>query len=128
MSLLAAIRRTAAGAALLTDWLGEGGDPVSQEQSNARAAICLNCPNNKEPGWWDRHSDVIASAIRRTLAIKNDLEYSVALEEDMGMCRVCGCALPLKLHVPTKHIKSHMTPELSQKYPDFCWQKTEATQ
>lgn len=125
MSLLTAIRRTAVGAAILGEWLGHGADPVPQEVSNARAAVCVTCPENRSPEWWNLHSNAIASWIRKCLAIKDDLGYMAALEDKLFMCRRCGCALPLKVHVPIKHIRDHSTDEQLREYPDFCWQRKE---
>lgn len=119
MSLLSSIR-------VLDDWLGAGGLPVPQEQANHRAAICLECPENREPGWWDRVANEIASAIRRTLSMKNDLKYSVNSEEKLGMCRKCGCCIALKVHAPIEHIKDHT--EDFTIYPAWCWQRIEAAQ
>lgn len=125
MSLLSAIRHTSAGAAILTDWLGEGGVPVSQGQSNARADVCAICPENRAPGWWNYHADAIASWIRRCLAIKNDLGYRVDKEDLLAMCRKCGCSNPLKVHVPISHIRRHITDKQLLDYPPYCWQRKE---
>ncbi len=124
MSLLVAMRRTVTGAKILNDWLGEGADPVPQEVSNARAAVCVTCPENVEPKWWDRVTGDLAAWMRKTLAIKNDIGYSAAREDDLHMCKKCGCCLPLKVHVPIEHIKAHTT-DFSE-YPDFCWQRKES--
>ena len=45
------IKRAAQGTAVVLDWLGSGGNPVSQELAEQRAAICVACPKN-QPGAW----------------------------------------------------------------------------
>lgn len=118
--LIHELRQTANGAAVLNDWLGEGGMPVPLPQAEARAFICKGCPLNVSPNWWHKFfTDPIARTIRKTITLKNQIGVLVSCEQDMAMCKACGCATRLKVHVPIQHIKAHHKPEYS--YDARCW-------
>ena len=112
-------------ASILTDWLGEGGKPVHPGLAETRSHTCEICPQNRDPRWWEAATDLAAESMRAYLEHKNSLYYTVTNEADLGMCRVCGCCLPLKIHVPLKHILENTKPETIGKFPDNCWIKTE---
>lgn len=128
MSALDEILKTANGARILKDWLGDGAVPVSPFLSASRAKICEGCPQNIEKDWWNRVTDAIATAIKGTLSIKNKAGLTVPNESQLFMCKNCGCALPLKVHVPIAHIAAHTKPEEYYALPDFCWQRKELSQ
>lgn len=131
MSLIDEFRNDVAGLALLKDWLGDGTEPVSQARADHRANACLHgdggnpCPHNCEPNWWGRVKSSIANTIQMQLEMKHHLRLHVASEDACFMCRICGCALPLKVWTPIEHIKQHTTPDQLEKYPAWCWQKQE---
>jgi len=93
-----------AAAVLLAEWLGEGGMPVSSELSNKRAAVCLHCPQNADPGWIQKLEAKAAKKIMALLAWKHQLSPPVEQEGKLLTCQVCDCYLPLKVVVPFKHI------------------------
>ncbi len=124
MSLAAQIisefRQTANGAAIIDDWIGSGGMPVPLPHAEARAFICKSCPLNVSRNWWHTFfTNPIARAIRKTVEIKNQIGLSVSCEDELGMCKGCGCAIKLKVHVPIEHMKAHHKPEY--KYDPRCW-------
>lgn len=115
------------GRAVLIDWLGEGGTPVSAELANHRSFACLNadnldrCPENRGVRWWERAKDTIATVIRHQLAIKHHMDLHVVRETELQMCRACGCCIRLKVWTPIEHIKAHTPPETLKKFPSHCW-------
>ena len=131
MSLLDEFRNDVAGLELLADWLGSGGETVSQIHAEHRADACVHgnggqpCPLNKEPGWWDRVKSAIASTIRRQLELKQQLNLHVSSEDGLAMCAACGCCLKLKVWTPIEHIKAHTPPENIAKTPGYCWMRIE---
>lgn len=131
MSLLEKLKDDIEGVNLIKDWLGEGGEPVSQMKADHRAFTCafgnngFPCPENKEPGWWDRVKSVIANWIRAELELKNHLNMRVASEDAVHMCRACGCCLKLKVWTPISYIKTHMPPEKIAKTTSYCWIRKE---
>jgi len=119
------IRNTAEGAAVLKDWLGEGGVPVSQELAERRAMTCTCCPMNVAPRWWEKARNRVARAMVRQLAVKNSANISTSLDENLHVCKKCGCCLPAKVHVPIKHVADHTRPETLEQMPSFCWVRNE---
>lgn len=132
MGILDELRNDVEGIRLLSDWIGDGGEPVTQMRAEHRAYACTHgddgypCEFNIEPNWWERHiKEPIAETIRGELELKQRLHLKVSGEETLGMCRHCGCCLRLKIWTPIKHVKKHTTAEMLAKYPSWCWQKKE---
>lgn len=130
-SVIESLRQTATGIAILKDWLGDGANPVALEAAEQRAGVCTTgnngepCPLNVEPKWWERSKLGIAEIIRNHLEVKNEMNLRVSSEELLHMCRACGCALPLKVHVPIEHIKDHIKPEMMERLVPYCWIRKE---
>lgn len=131
MSLFDTIRQTAKGALVLADWLGHGGKPVLAYQAESRSLTCLvgnkgaACPHNVSPKWWEKAKGTIAAAIRDHIAIKNELALAVTREDDLHICRQCGCCLQTKVWVPIEHVRKVLDRETVSKLPSYCWMKTE---
>lgn len=129
--ILDEIKSDANGAALLADWLGDGGFHVEQAEADIRASACYKgyfgkpCPNNKEPNWWEKFKTSIAMTIRKQLSLKSRLKLKAHREDEIHMCSICGCCLKLKVWTPIEHIKKHTSAEMLQRYPFFCWQRME---
>lgn len=125
MNILSEIKSDVNAIALLKDWLGEGLDAVEPDVSEKRASICVDCPFNSPGNWWDKVKSLMADEIRRQMRLKNLLEITTPLDDQLGTCRICSCNLPLKVHVPVKHLKAHTLEEHRQAFPRFCWVKKE---
>ena len=129
--LIEEIKRDAEGVVLLNEWIGDGGHPVSQFLAESRANVCKRgyngepCPQHVEPLWWERAKHAVAEKIKQQLELKNKIGMRVEQEEEMKMCRVCGCCTSLKVFVPIKFIADHTTTEQMLSYPTFCWQRQE---
>lgn len=114
------------GVAVLTDWLGDGGIPVSQATASKRGKVCEACPLNSHGRWWDTAKSGIATTIRNCLELKNHYRFTVPNEDKLFMCSACGCALPLKVHTPISHILAHTSPEQFAKFDKSCWIRFES--
>lgn len=131
MSLFDTIRQTAKGALVLADWLGSGGKPVLAFQAESRALTCLvgnngkPCPFNVQPLWWEKAKGSIAAAIRDHVAIKNELALKVTREDELHMCRKCGCCLRTKVWVPMEHVRKVLDRKTIEELPSYCWMRTE---
>ena len=107
---------------VLKEWLGDGGKVVDKLTAEKRAQICQACPLNVEPLWWWRFSaDPIAKIIQSTLELKNRMDISVSNESHLHMCKACGCAARLKVHVPIEHIIRHTSHDTMTKFDSNCW-------
>ena len=111
------------GIAILKDWLGEGAVPVHRSVAENRAVICGMCPKNQHPKWWETATQAAAETMRAYIAHKTNLEIRTSHDDDLGMCVVCKCCLPLKVHTPLEHILAHTSNEVLEALPDHCWVK-----
>jgi hypothetical protein len=90
---------------------GFGKSPPPQDVAQARADICtgrLNgtpCPNNHR-GTFSLTAKA-AQIIHAQRQRKLQLELRVDGEESLGVCKTCGCYLPLKVFFDTETIKPH---------------------
>jgi hypothetical protein len=125
------IANNATGLRVIHDWLGDGLQPVSQETANRRSFSCLEgndgkeCPHLHAPRWWETYKTPIADAIKRQLEKKADMKLTSRMDEHPRNCGVCGCCMPLKVWVPTKHIAAHTSDETVKKFPAYCFQRIE---
>jgi len=109
---------------VLLNWLGAGGKPVDKQIAEERAAICITCPKNVALRWWEAMTkDPIAEAMRVALEVKHGMVISTSKDEQLGVCQICGCCLPLKVHVPMEHIKDVLKDNSFSDAPDYCWIK-----
>lgn len=111
----------------LTEWLGDGGLAVPPDQAARRASRCSGhgriCPKNRQSRWWEAATkSPVAEIIRRTLEVKNGLDMRVPNEKGLGICDVCGCCLPLKVHVPLDVILKEATMDQIVEFESVgCW-------
>lgn len=117
------LKKTATGAAILKDWLGDGLTPVSAEEAEARAGVCIKCPHNMSSDWWSHSIGLVAEAIRKQIGVKNDISATTKFDEQLGTCSICLCHMPLKVWCPMEHISSHTYETEVERYPGFCWIK-----
>lgn len=110
-----------AGIGVLTDWLGSGGRPVSEPIANARAEICKSCPQNQSGDWTRFFTNPASEAIRKQLAIKNDMSLSTHCDNDLGVCSACLCPLKLKVHAPIHHVLNHLNQNVKDRLDKRCW-------
>ena len=110
------VRQDVKGLELLTQWLGQGGLPVSEVEANRRADICIECPYNvkghKTEAW-------VATQIKKLNDFRGQ-QLAATRESELHTCSVCGCYLPLKIWVPSKSIEEHTD---VSKFPPHCWIK-----
>src|SRR5688572_9765010 len=109
---------------VMRSWLGDSLRPVSQEQAQGRANICLECPLNEPGNWIERLAAGIAGVAKKFVEIKNQMKLHVDGEEKLFMCRGCRCVLETKVHVPIEHIKAGTSAVTIEKLREGknCWQ------
>jgi hypothetical protein len=116
----------------LHDWLGDDLYHANQELANYRSLVCihgsdgLGCPHNKSPRWWETAKVAVAEVIRGQLEIKQKLQMKTEFDDQLGICDVCGCCLPLAVWSPIERIREHTTLKQKSEFPEsFCWKKKE---
>ena len=103
--VVADIKKAAVGVGVITDWLGEGMEPVPVAEAEARAAICVLCPNNGDlKGWLAKLEQWAAEKAHDLMEARKDMGLRTSRDEELAACQVCNCNLPLKVWVPMRHI------------------------
>ena len=111
---------------LRSEWLGEGGHPVSIPNAQTRADVCLKCPmNDATKGLYEVLASSAALLVRRQIELKNRMSLRVDGEKSLHICSGCLCVLKLKVWVPIKFIEQ--TTDMTKLHPD-CWQLKEVKQ
>lgn len=100
----------------MVDWAtGHGLKPVSQEEAERRAAICVKCPLNVGMSGCGVCRQGL-QAIRVGI-----LNKQTSHDAGLRACGVCGCDNKLQVHVPISVLKTNG----DYKYPeDWCWKAT----
>lgn len=95
-------------------WLLSG-ESVSEAEAESRANICAHCPfNDPIHGCPSCQMGKVAALV---VSYIKDLKQFPQLKS----CRICGCALKVKVYVPKAEIRKREPKELTAKYPDHCW-------
>lgn len=125
---VASVKKTAAGVAIIRDWLGGGLRPVDKALAELRASVCIICPKNTDPNWIQKLDAIAAEGIKKLIEIKNDLRLETSHDANLHTCSSCDCKLTLKVFAPIEHILANTGPEtkaaLNQENPR-CWILTE---
>lgn len=126
MTLLDQAKHIPNGIAVISKWLGSGGEVVDARVAQARANICnfgaadgKRCINND---MGIHLATTVALTVKQYLEIKNKLGLKVVGEKGLGTCSMCGCSLRLKVHEPQERVRAELTDEEKLTAPDFCWQ------
>jgi len=105
------------GTKTLTSWVAKGRPFVSQEQAEARATVCVGCQFNTEPqGCSGCNQGVLRDAISLVIGKKG-----TSKDGQLSSCRICSCAIKVKVWLPLASITDHMPLERQHALPDHCW-------
>jgi hypothetical protein len=102
----------------MNDWRARGFDTVTQEVAESRAAICAECPRNRNvSGCMGCHG--VAEVVSRLTGGKTTSKDGL-----LSMCEVCLCVLAPKVHLPIEvlHPEKH-----EGKWPSHCWMIQESS-
>ena len=113
--------RAGDGARVLIEWLGDKAVPVNIALAQARANVCLGCPENKEGSRWLRLTADAVRAIAEQMQAKDAMKLRLIDEDRLHACAICACPLPLKLHVPLATILAHTDSDTLNSFPAACW-------
>lgn len=108
------------GTFALGAWLLKGkGKKVEPAEAGRRAAICVNCPMNQVPVGCNN----CTMATLRDAAISVVGGATTAYDNQLQSCKVCGCALRAKIHLPLDILQGNLTEMQKKALPDNCWLK-----
>lgn len=123
MSLLDQLKHFPHGLGVVRDWIGSGGEIVSQEQAEARAKVCLTCPKHDPTTPLARP---VAKAVNEILAVMNSVKLNLRIPVRPNQCSVCGCDLRTKVWEPLDQVINHSTINEMAGYWEKCWIKQES--
>lgn len=118
---VAAVKKLAAGAALLFDWEESGEPPVANELATARAAVCVICPKNDPSNLSEWFTHPVSENIRKKLGRLHDMKLATSHDEKLGVCSACLCPLKLKVHTPKHLIDKRLTSAARSELDQSCW-------
>jgi hypothetical protein len=122
------LSNTTAGIKLWIDWFGDG-KPVEKARAEARAAICVDCPqNDKASNVLDWFTGIAAREIMAIFSALNDLNLHTSKDPDLKVCKACDCPLRAKVWPPLAIIKKHLSKERFDKLDRACWIRHEPSE
>jgi len=108
--------------AIYRDLLGPDGKVVAKEESERRAAICVQCPKNDIAGGLKKY--FIKEAAREIMLVAGmlkDINVSTSQDDNLGVCEACECPMAVKVHVSNEILKKHISPDQVSKLHESCW-------
>lgn len=118
MNILERAAKIPDGLKNMADMFGPEGIVEDAKTSQKRADICLKCPQNIQGVTL---SAPIASAVKKLLEFRKNVDLTVEGEQGLGRCGVCDCEIKLLVHVPQKRVVEYLTEEERSKSPFHCW-------
>jgi hypothetical protein len=113
--------KTASGIKLLTQWLGDGLNPVPRQLAEKRAQVCATCPQNQEGNLWQRMDALAAHELRSLISAKKNMKLETQKDYALKTCQACDCWLPLKVWAKLHHILDNTSPEVREALDVSCW-------
>lgn len=113
---------TVAGMKLYLHWTGQGGEFVSPELAEKRAAVCCSpCPKMVVGNFAQRWNAAAAGEIMAILGILKDLKHATSFDNQLAICDPCDCPLKAKVWSPIDVILKDIRPEAKANLWDRCW-------
>lgn len=93
---------------------------VPQEEAEKRAEICVTCDFNMNIAG---SCGACADRLARALAIIGSRR--TRLDDKLGACGICSCALRVAVHVPLEAQHAGLSQELKEDFRrvDYCWKR-----
>lgn len=119
---VAAVKKMAAGAALLMEWEEAGLPHVEQEQANSRAETCSKCPKNeKGKALTDIFTAPVAAMIKKKMERLDGMNLKTPSDNQLFTCQACLCPLRTKVWVGTDLILKRLKHEFEIELHESCW-------
>lgn len=118
-SVASSLKKVAVGVGTVLDCVE--GEPVSKEEAERRASICVGCNENGKGNFTEWFTVPLSEAIRKAEAKLKERDLTTSVHELLGTCQACLCPLPLKVFCRMDKIKKHMIAEVQSDLPTHCW-------
>jgi hypothetical protein len=108
------------GTRTLASWLIKGkGKKVEAIEAERRALICAGCPMNQPPvGCTGCTMSALKEAVNVVVG-----GAATAYDSQLQSCKVCGCSLRAKIHLPLDILRDNLTDAQMNALPQACWLK-----
>lgn len=111
------------GTQTLAAWIVGGRHYVDGDLANERARICTSgfhgrkCPENEEPlGCTGCNTKTLHEIVRSVVGSR-----TTTSDSRLKACKVCGCDLKAKVHLPHDVLWKHMADAQIAALPPHCW-------
>lgn len=116
-----AVNTGKAAVAAYRDLFGPGG-PVDRKLAEARASVCVQCPQNDSLGAIGHYFVApSASGLMGLLGALKDTKIVTSHDEKLGVCKACMCPMRVKVNVRLPVIQQGMMAETWSKLDKRCW-------
>jgi hypothetical protein len=106
------------GTQTIGSWLLAGSPKVSQQQADARSAVCASCVHNIDPaGCAPCQHESLHRLVNELIGNSRSSHH-----DKLEACDRCGCSLRVKVWLPLEHLKKIGTPF---PLPEWCWLRKE---
>lgn len=120
-------RKLWSGVKTISDWIESDSPSVPREQSELRAASCVQCPFNGKGDLTSWFAVPAAAAIKRQIERVQQKNLSTSLDDKLGVCAEkdgpggCLCVNRVSVHVPIEFKLRHLQPEVKAQLHKDCW-------
>lgn len=111
------IQQAVAGIGLVADFLGPRLAPVEHELAEARAAVCVTCPNNQPSAM----AELAGEGLKLLMEARSQMKLHTSHDEKLHACTACRCNLRLKPHVELDYVLQRLTPDQRARLVPNCW-------
>ena len=116
-----AVAAAVSGLAIYRELFSGNSKPVEHAEAERRAAVCVECPLNKQGGLKEWFVEHVAKGITELYGIMSDLDLTTSMDKELGTCVACSCPTRAKVHVDLAIIKRNTKPEVLAKLDPKCW-------
>lgn len=98
------------------DFVFKGGQRVSQEEAERRAAICASCPMNVSGEFCN--TCFLRNMVASTIAMVTS--WTTSRDAELKVCSVCGCKNSIKVFIPVENMNDKT---LAEHWHSSCWMR-----
>ena len=115
------VKKVWQGVKSLNDWIDSGEPAVPQTLAQARADICVTCPQNGKGGLEEWFTKPASESIKRQFEKLSSRQLSTTKDTQLNVCTACLCPIRLLVHTPLKYKLAHMGEETRKALDTRCW-------
>ena len=105
-----------AGTKTLLSWQLQGRPRVSKQEAEGRAAVCVRCQYNVQPGGCPSCNSPLHQVVNAFVGGSKTNQ-----DDNLRACKICGCSLKAKVWFPVDLIRENMPEGQQDLFPQWCW-------